>query len=421
MSVTATAVIASAFIGAEKVDAASHTVKSGDTLWSISQKYDTNVAQLQSWNKLDGNIIYPKQTLEVGDGGKASSVKESAPKKVTENSKTDKPKKQAAQTNKKPASADKKPAKASESSTSTSTYTVKSGDTLSAISFAHGISLENLMAWNGLESTLIFPGDKLNVKKGASKPDKNVSAPPAPAKPKEDKPVVEKPKEDKPAAEKPKPEKPKTEKPAEKPAEKPNKTDDKVTGASTYTVKKGDTLNAIASRHSISLDNLMAWNNLTSTLIHPGDTLAVKKSASAEKPTKKPANPKPDKVDKQPAPTGDLISTAKSVLGTPYVWGGQTKSGFDCSGFIHYALAGSGSNMARQSTDGYYNRSYIVNTPAVGDFVFFENTYKKGISHMGIYLGDNKFIHASTSQGVTVTDLSNPYWSERFHSYKKMY
>lgn len=342
MSVTATAVIASAFIGAEKADAASHKVKSGDTLWSISQKYDTNVSQIQSWNNLKNDIIFPNQVLEVGDGGAASTVKKPAPEKADkpkEEKQEDKTEVSKDTTNKNEST--KKPA-----ATATRTYTVKSGDTLGAIAYDHGISLNDLMAWNNLESTLIFPGDKFVVSKGAPKPDQNVSAPPAPTE------EVEKPVEAKP----------------DKPAEKPAK--------------------------------------------------PVEDKPVVEKPDKKPAESKPEAS--KPVASG-LIETAKSVIGSPYVWAGQTPKGFDCSGFIHWSLTNSGTNMARQSTEGYYNRSYIVNKPAVGDFVFFENTYKKGISHMGIYVGDNKFIHASTSQGVTITDLSNPYWSERFHSYKKLY
>src|SRR5699024_6522717 len=119
--------------------------------------------------------------------------------------------------------------------------------------------------------------------------------------------------------------------------------------------------------------------------------------------------------------TDVLINTAKNYIGVPYVWGGASPSGFDCSGFIYYAYKQAGMDISRTSTDGYYNRSYHVNNPQVGDLVFFSGTYRSGISHMGIYIGNNQMIHASTSSGVQTVSLSNPYWSKHFDSYKRFY
>src|SRR5699024_12235953 len=92
-----------------------------------------------------------------------------------------------------------------------------------------------------------------------------------------------------------------------------------------------------------------------------------------------------------------LINEAISHIGVPYVWGGQSPSGFDCSGFIDYVYNKAGLSMGRTNTGGYYNRSYHVNNPKVGDLVFFKNTYKSGISHMGIYIGNGNFIQAGSS------------------------
>src|SRR5699024_10561733 len=78
-----------------------------------------------------------------------------------------------------------------------------------------------------------------------------------------------------------------------------------------------------------------------------------------------------------------LISVAESMVGVDYVWGGQSPSGFDCSGFVHFAYNEAGMSSNRTSTDGYYNRSYYVDNPKIGDLVFFEGTYRSGISHMG--------------------------------------
>ena len=413
MSVTASAVIASTMFGGQTADAASYKVKPGDSLWSISQKYNTSVANLQAWNNLSNHIIFPNQVLEI-DGSPSKSKAPSKGKSPT--------------------------------SSKASTYTVKAGDSLSKIAAAHGISLKNLMDWNNLSSTLIYPGDKFVVSKSgaSSKPSNSGSS------------------------------------------SSGNSSTSSSSGGSTYTVKSGDTLGAIAKAHGISLNNLMKWNNLSSHLIYPGDKLAVSSSGKSSSsgssssgssggssssgkastytvksgdtlgkiasshgislsnlkkwnnltsdiiyPGNKlvvsgdaagsgaGSNSKPSKPS-TPA-SGDLISTAKSVVGVPYVWGGSSPSGFDCSGFIYWAFKQSGQSINRLSTDGYYNRSYIVNSPQVGDLVFFEGTYRSGISHMGIYLGNNEFIHAGSSTGVTIANLNNSYWSKHFHSFKRFY
>src|SRR5690625_4444265 len=83
MSVTATAVIASAFIAAENAEAASHKVKSGDSLWAIAQKYNTTVSQLKSINKLSGDLIHPNHIIvseqQSSSGTKTESGSSSKP------------------------------------------------------------------------------------------------------------------------------------------------------------------------------------------------------------------------------------------------------------------------------------------------------------------------------------------------------
>src|SRR5699024_8346019 len=119
--------------------------------------------------------------------------------------------------------------------------------------------------------------------------------------------------------------------------------------------------------------------------------------------------------------SGDLIGTAQSAMGTPYVWGGAQPGGFDCSRFIYWAHKERENDVGRTSTDSYYNKSYMVNSPQVGDLVFFEGTYRQGISHMGSYVGGGPLIYASTSAGVTVSSVNGPYWGDHFHSYKRFY
>jgi peptidoglycan hydrolase-like protein with peptidoglycan-binding domain len=107
-----------------------------------------------------------------------------------------------------------------------------------------------------------------------------------------------------------------------------------------------------------------------------------------------------------------LISTAKQFIGVPYVWGGTTTRGFDCSGFTQYVYKQNGTSLPRTVAQ-QYAASKKVSSPQVGDMVFF-TTYKAGASHNGIYIGNNQFIHAGSSTGVTISSMSNSYWAPRY-------
>jgi len=113
------------------------------------------------------------------------------------------------------------------------------------------------------------------------------------------------------------------------------------------------------------------------------------------------------------------VEVANTLVGTPYLYGGNTPVGLDCSGFIFYAFNQGGLKIGRASSEGYFNgNTTSVQNPVPGDLVFFENTYKEGISHMGIYLGDNKFVHAGPD-GVEISDVTYSYWSSKLVAYKR--
>lgn len=113
-----------------------------------------------------------------------------------------------------------------------------------------------------------------------------------------------------------------------------------------------------------------------------------------------------------------LIIEAKKYMNVPYVWGGSTPKGFDCSGFLNYAFEkGAGIDLPRTVAD-IYKKGQKVSKPSIGDLVFFE-TYKPGASHAGIYLGNNQFIHSSSSKGVSVSSMNNSYWSKRYLGAKR--
>ncbi|WP_099159575.1 LysM peptidoglycan-binding domain-containing protein [Virgibacillus ndiopensis] len=349
MSVTASAVIASAFVATDEAEAASYKVKSGDSLWSIAQQFDTNVTSLKTINNLSSNIIFPNQVLE-------TNKKQSSTKPTTNTS-----------TNK------------------TTTYTVKPGDTLSGIAFKHNISLADLMKWNDLDSTLIYPGNVFKVSAGSSSDSSGANN--------------------------------SGNKDSGKTSTPPK---EQVGSSKVYTVKSGDTLSGIASRNGVSVSELKKWNGLSSDLILIGQKLNIGGEVAADSGSGSGNSASETPVADVDYNVSKLISVAKSMTGVDYAWGGSTPSGFDCSGFIYYTYKKAGMNISRLSSGGYYNRSFYVNKPVPGDLVFFENTYKSGISHLGIYLGGNQFIHAGSS-GVQISNLSSSYWSKHFEGYKRFY
>lgn len=122
------------------------------------------------------------------------------------------------------------------------------------------------------------------------------------------------------------------------------------------------------------------------------------------------------------ASTADnLIETAKQQLGVRYQNGGTTPSGFDCSGFVQYVFLQHGISLPRTS-----QQQFTVGNPVAksdlrpGDLVFF-TTYAKGASHVGIYVGNNQFIHASSSKGISYASINDPYyWGPKYIGAKRV-
>lgn len=115
-----------------------------------------------------------------------------------------------------------------------------------------------------------------------------------------------------------------------------------------------------------------------------------------------------------------IISTAMQYIGVPYVFGGTSPYGFDCSGYVQYVFAHAGISLPRTADAQYEVGTPISTTDLMpGDAVFF-TTYTYGASHVGIYVGDGNFIHASSSRGVTISSLSSAYYSTHYIGARRM-
>ncbi len=112
----------------------------------------------------------------------------------------------------------------------------------------------------------------------------------------------------------------------------------------------------------------------------------------------------------------NLISYIRRYIGTPYQYGGLSPAGMDCSGFVMLVFKQAFGIELPRSTKAQYSTLQPVSPYELkfGDLVFFENTRGAGVSHVGIFLMNAKFAHASTSVGVTVSDLTEPYYQSRY-------
>ena len=111
---------------------------------------------------------------------------------------------------------------------------------------------------------------------------------------------------------------------------------------------------------------------------------------------------------------------SQSKGGYPYVWGGSSPAtSFDCSGFVSWVINHSGWNVGRLGAQGLYNICTPTSNPKPGDLVFFVGTYDTaGVSHCGIYVGDNMMIHCGDP--ISYANLNTSYWQSHFYAYGRL-
>ncbi len=119
----------------------------------------------------------------------------------------------------------------------------------------------------------------------------------------------------------------------------------------------------------------------------------------------------------------DLVLNAMGFMGIPYKWGGATpEAGFDCSGFVQFVFRqATGVILPRSSFDQVHHGISVTRDELQpGDLVFF-NTMRARFSHVGIYIGENRFIHApSRGKAVEIVDITNSYWQMRYNGARRL-
>jgi cell wall-associated NlpC family hydrolase len=228
--------------------------------------------------------------------------------------------------------------------------------------------------------------------------------------------------------------------------------------ARTHRVSQGETLASIAATEHVTIGDLARLNDLEgdNPSITPGEILAldansapsapdpaaaakaialVKAAERASVPTAgadvamwEPSSDDPSPLhrftsrilERTSAIASNLARNAMRFLGVPYSFGGTSSAGFDCSGYVQHVFAMLGIHLPR-TADSQFAKGERVRGGDLqaGDLVFFQ-TYAPGASHVGIYLGNDEFVHASSSRGVMVSKLSESYWATRYIGAKRI-
>ncbi len=341
-----------------------YSVQKGDNLYSISKRFNVSVEDIMEANNLPSIALQINQKLTI-------------PSKNTVS---------------RPNNSNQSPETAKGSKINIPEYhIVAKGDTLRKISQQYNVGLSELSNINNVDSTQLKIGQRILLKKIAQdKVSDNADS------------------------------KGQTEK------------------TQTHTVKKSETIWRIAKRYNMSVEELKDINNLSSNSLKNGQRLSLIRPEfdDTEDPLrairssyigKKPFVASQAKIaEVNEMSRGDelanldlqerIILFAKKLLHLPYSFGGSSAFGIDCSAFVQKVYNAAGIKLPRSAREQYKFGELIddKNELARGDLVFFR-TYASFPSHVGIYLGNNLFIHASTlSKKVTIDSMDTPYYVKRY-------
>ncbi|MDB7086495.1 LysM peptidoglycan-binding domain-containing protein [Enterococcus mundtii] len=328
--------------GSTTTGSTTYTVKSGDSVWGISNAHGISMAQLIEWNNIKNNFVYPGQKLTIKGGTAGGSS--------TTNSGNN------------TASTGSSSAGTTTNNSSGTRYTVKAGDSVWGISNAHGISMAQLIQWNNIKNNFVYPGQSLIVSNGGSASVNTPSAPSTtPSTP--------------------------------------------ITGASVsgakYTVKAGDSVWGVSHAHGISMAQLIQWNNIKNNFIYPGQQLVVSNGGASSTAS---TNPAPSTTTNNPTTsnTASQGSGTYTVKAGESVWSVANKNGISMNQLIEWnniknnfiypgqkLIVKGGSTAAPTSTPtttpaaapSTPNTSAATNTSTSGDTIY---TVKAGESVWGV-------------------------------------
>ena len=192
----------------------------------------------------------------------------------------------------------------------------------------------------------------------------------------------------------------------------------------TYTVKRGDSLWKIAKKSSISISGLKSLNHLGIDKLKPGQKLLLEPEETGEGKRISEADllelskkSEAQKLDSKK----NLIINALRMIDIPYKFGGTSFIGIDCSAFVQKVFSLVNIQLPRTAKEQFTAGNLVKKENIdIGDILFFK-TYASFPSHVGIYLGNNLFIHASPMAGrVTIETFDSPYYAKRFIGAKRL-
>ena len=395
-----------------------YAIEKGDTIYSIAQKHHTSTREILSANRMErGALIRVGQILTVPTNTyftDEDTIKKVLAKQIEAN----------------------KAAKG--------LYTVHAGDTLFSIAIKNHLPLKEIMKFNKLKvNSVLKIGQELKVKKHSSYISKN-------SKTKKSKKVKKKfvtqkhkirkgdtlskiAKKYKVSVKKLRALNGLTRKSRLKIGKKltVRKVEAKAKAKKRYRVKKGDTVWLIAKKNHTTVKKIRALNGLTrKSKIRKGMILTVIDTKDKSRRSKKIAKNKKSRFNnalsalngrssRRGRSNSKVIRTAKKYLGKRYVWGAVGPNKFDCSGFTQYVIRKSkGVRIPRVSRkQAYYGKYVSRSNLRAGDLIFFDTSHRRRgyVNHVGIYIGGNKFIHASSARHrVVITSLNRPFYKARF-------
>ncbi len=350
-----------------------YTIKKGDSLCTIAKKFQVSVHDIQKGNRVKAKNLKPGTLLVIPDTNHhAHMAKEAHTQDAVETAGSTGTISNDKDMELPSIDIDGRVLGEKESVLTDETvkyHAVRKGDTLKSVSAKYGVSASDIKNLNGLTSIKLNVGQRLLVR---------------------------------------------------------------VTGPRTYTVRKGDNLWKIAKKFDMDADDLLEINEMPSSSLRVGQKLYLEEKPdvpnidqkyfimvnTVEEEIKKVS----ESCDFAEMTTRDkLVTFAKKLLNIPYKFGGSTILGIDCSAYVKKVYGFLGIDLPRTAREQFHEGQQIDKEElSIGDLVFFR-TYASFPSHVGIYLGNNLFIHASSKgKKVTINSLDTPYYLKRFVGAKRL-